>query len=229
MKKLFLMIAVLALMLMLNGVCYAGESKYDSVRVVPTGDDTYGFRVQHPDGTDTWSVEADGTVAGSFTRTIPLPLMSFVARTSSVACSALANSISVSPALALLYEAPYAEWADGETNPIIRTFRIPSNYKSGGQFNIMATQTATGCYIDYTLYWNRAGTNPDTAALNQTAVLVSSTTVASPALVTLTPATDFSAFAAGDWVSFGMWRDDDSSLTGSLRVFDAEFVYTADQ
>jgi hypothetical protein len=225
-KFILLFVAVLAVTFAVP--VHSGETMLDSLRVVPTIDDTYGLRQDYPDGTAVWSITRAGVVSGSFTRSIPLPLMSFAARTSSSALTPL--SASSSPVMAIVSEVPYAQWADGETPPIVATFRIPDNYKSGGSFKLMATQTATGCQVDFDVYVNRDGTAIDAAATNQTPVLVSATyTTATPALVTLTPATDFSSLVAGDWITLRLWRDDVATETGSLRVHDVSFVYTANQ
>jgi hypothetical protein len=224
-KFIVFIVAVLALTLAVPG--YAGESKFDSLRVAPTGDDTYGYSLEYPDGTRVWSVTKAGVVAGSFTRSIPLPLMNFVIRTSATAANTPTSS--TSPVLAIVSEIPYIMWADGETTPIQATFRIPDNYGSGGAFKLMSTQTATGCKVDFDVYLNLDGTNVDSSATGQTPVLVSATRTATPSVVTLTPATDFAALVAGEWVTLRLWRDDVATGAGSLRLHNVEFVYTATQ
>jgi hypothetical protein len=225
MKKFILLFVAVLVLMWTPG--YSGETTLDSLRVVPGVDDTYGLRQDYPDGTRVWSVTKAGVVYGSFTRSIPLPLTGFVIRSSATA--AVVPTSSTLPVLAIVSEMPYVMWADGETTPIQATFRIPDNYSSGGSFKLMATQTATGCEVDFDVYINRSGGNVDAAATNQTPVAVSTTRTTTPSEVALTPATDFASLLAGDWITLRIWRDNTATWTGSLRIHNVTFIYTANQ
>lgn len=125
---------------------------------------------------------------------------------------------------------PNVVWADGETTPAYVSFRIPSDYASGGAFKVLATESdsTTPNKVDFQVYINSDGAAADAAATDQTPVALAGTT-ATPDEVTLTPATDFSSLAAGNWVTLGIWRDDVAAGTGDLEVKGLDFYYTATQ
>jgi hypothetical protein len=230
-KFIVLFVAVLALLAL---PVHASETKYDSIRVAPTGDDTYGYSLEYPDGTRVWSITKAGVVSGSFTRSIPLPLMNFVIPQGVVAATAATTASPIEsdtvPGLAMANSVPYIAWADANTTPVIATFRIPDNYGSGGAFKIYATESdsTTPNQIDFDVFVNKHGTATDSSATGQTPVALTQATT-TPSLVTLTPATDFAALVAGDWITLRVWRDDTATGTGTLRIHSVEFVYTASQ
>jgi hypothetical protein len=230
-KRIFAYVAVLVLLLF-SVWCFASETKWDSVRVAPTGDDTYGFSVDYPDGTRVWSVTKAGVVYAPIVRAINLPIMAVMATNSTydtVYGGPLINS-GIYPGLGCPPVALHASqvaiaWATGFTTPVAITFRVPTDYYSGGAFRVLATQSTGDSSIDFDVTVNKGSTAFDNAATDQTAVNMRVGTT-SPEVVTLTPATDFASLAAGDWVTLRYWR---SAGTGTTYVHDVEFFYTASQ
>jgi hypothetical protein len=123
---------------------------------------------------------------------------------------------------------PNIVWADGETTPVMITFRVPTDYSSGGAFRVIASESdsTTPNQIDFDVYVNKDGVAADSAATGQTPVALAGT-AATPDVVTLTPATDFSSLTAGSWVTLRIWRDNVAAGTGDLEVKGVEFYYTA--
>ncbi len=163
-----------------------------------------------------------GTFANSRERGFSLPLMGFVLSDGSPVTASTAPGIEIDDAM------PNIVWADGETTPVIITFRVPYDYSSGGAFRVFATESdsTTPNQIDFDVYVNRAGSAIDSAATGQTPVALDEAT-STPSVVTLTPATDFASLAAGDWVTLRIWRDDVAAGSGDLEVKGVEFFYTA--
>jgi hypothetical protein len=125
---------------------------------------------------------------------------------------------------------PNIVWADGETSPVLVTFRVPTDYSSGGAFRLMCTESVstTPNRVDFDVYVNRNGRAAASSASDQTPVVLAGTT-STPSVITLTPGTDFVSLAAGDWVTIRIWRDDNAvyGATGDLEVKGVEFFYTA--
>jgi hypothetical protein len=111
---------------------------------------------------------------------------------------------------------------------VLTTFRIPVDYASGGAFRLFCTESdsTTPNQVDFDVYVNSNGVAADAAATGQTPVALAGTT-ATTSVVTLTPATDFAALAAGYWVTLRIWRDDTAEGTGDLEVKGVDFYYTA--
>jgi len=141
-----------------------------------------------------------------------------------------AITASTAPGLEVDDLIPGIVWADGETTPVQITFRIPSDYSSGGLFKVLATESdsTTPNQVDFSVYVNTSGVAADAAATNQTPVALAGTT-STPSEITLTVATDFAALAAGNWVTLNIWRDDTATGTGDLEVKGIAFYYTAVQ
>jgi hypothetical protein len=108
------------------------------------------------------------------------------------------------------------------------TFRVPYDYSSGGAFRLICTESdsTTPNQVDFDVYVNRDGRAADSSATDQTPVALAGTT-ATPDVITLTPATDLTGLAAGDWITVRIWRDDTATGTGDLEVKGVEFFYTA--
>ena len=234
MKKFLLwFVAVLVLFSPVVGI--SSDTNYDAVVTTPTGDDTYGYQMKNSSGTRLFSVTKDtgavytaggltvsGTIANSRERGFTLPLMGFILSDSSPITASTAPGIEVDDLI------PNIVWADGETTPVMVTFRVPTDYSSGGAFRIIATESdsTTPNQIDFDVYVNKDGVAADSAATGQTPVALAGT-AATPDVVTLTPATDFSALTAGSWVTLRIWRDNTATGTGDLEVKGVEFYYTA--
>ena len=135
-----------------------------------------------------------------------------------------------SPGLEVDNKATSLVWADGEVTPAQVTFKVPSDYKSGGAFRVFCDESlsTTPNQVDFNVYVNKDGTVFDTAATDQTPVALAGT-AGTPDLVTLSVATDFSAIAAGDVVTFNVWRDDTADGTGDLELYYAEFYYQSER
>lgn len=151
-----------------------------------------------------------------------LPLMSFTHNGSAPITASTAPGLEVDDLISNIV------WADGETTPIQTTFRVPSDYASGGAFKIFATESdsTTPNQVDFDVYINSDGSAADSSASNQDPVAMTGTT---PEEVTLTPATDFASLAAGNWVTLRIWRDNTADGTGDLEVKGVAFYYTATQ
>lgn len=221
--------------LLVVGIGYATVTDLDGIRVKSTGGETYQVEVQNSSGTRVYSVDSSGnvyiggtlsvtsTLTSAVERGFTIPLTSFL-----IATDASPVSVSTYPNFELDDLLPNIVWADGETTPVFVTFRVPTDYYSGGAFRVIATESdsTTPNQIDFDVYVNRSGRAAASSASNQTPVALAGTT-ATPYVVTLTPSTDFSSLAAGDWVTLRIWRDDTATGTGDLEVKGVEFFYTA--
>lgn len=163
-----------------------------------------------------------GTLTHSRERSFGLPLMGFILSDSSPVTASTAPGIEVDDSI------PNIVWADGETTPVMITFRIPSDYSSGGAFRLICTESdsTTPNQVDFDVYINKDGVAADSSATGQTPVALAGT-ASTPDVVTLTPATDQASFSAGAWVTLRMWRDNVATGTGDLEVKGVEFFYTA--
>ena len=121
-------------------------------------------------------------------------------------------------------------WSDGETTPSQVTFKIPSDYASGGAFRAFCDSDAvtTPSQVDFNVYLNKDNQAWDGSATNQTPVALARG-AGTPETVTLSVTTDFSALAAGDVVTFQSWRDDTATGTDNLELYFLEFFYSATQ
>jgi hypothetical protein len=241
MKK-FVFWLVAALVLSVSGFGYASDSDIQGCLVTtPTADDTYGYQMKNSAGTRLYSVTkgtgaiytADGITAasGTFTtishsreRAIPLPLTGFLFG------DGTSISTTTTPGFEIDDLLPAIVWADGETSPVMITFRVPYDYSSGGAFRLICTESSstTPNQVDFDVYVNRNGRASDASAEAQTPVALAGTT-ATPSVVTLTPTTDLTVIAAGDWITLRIWRDDTADGTGDLEVKGVDFYYTASQ
>lgn len=181
--------------------------------------------------TDDAAVGGDLTVTGTLTpgtlsysreRSFVLPLTGFITSAGDAVTASTAPGLEVDDSI------PAIVWADGETTPVMTTFRIPADYSSGGAFRVLATESnsTTPNQVDFDVYVNADGTASDSSATGQTPVALAGTT-STPDVITLTPATDFSSLAAGQWVTIRIWRDDTATGTGDLEIKGVEFFYTA--
>jgi hypothetical protein len=206
-------------------------------------DTTYQAKVYHKQGGDeevvasggaitvesggAINIESGGTFSFARERSFTLPLNTF-----SYAADASPVKVTTAgiPGLEIDDVLPNIVWADGETSPVLVTFRVPSDYSSGGAFRLICTESVstTPNRVDFDAYVNRSGRAAASSASDQTPVVLAGTT-STPSVVTLTPATDFVSLAAGDWVTIRIWRDDDAAFgaTGDLEVKGVEFFYTA--
>jgi len=185
------------------------------------------------DGTVTVASEFSGTSIVTATniadvvRYYQLPLLSFT----SYAADAISNvTASTTPGLEVGSAYPMLVWADSEVTPATITFRVPSDYVSGGAFKVLATESAasTDNQIDFDVYINSDGVAYDSAATGQTPVVIAADTT-TPDEVILTVATDFASLAAGNWVTLRIWRDNTATGTADMQVRGVAFYYTATQ
>lgn len=247
MKKLLLIAALIALFIVpyvgqaaeLNNVTSKGVDG-DLVYYDKDGNEIFSIeaanrKVTYPSGSAvdvesgaTATIAGTLTVTGTFThsreRAISLPLTGFTVNdvTVQVVGSTTAPGFEIDDLI------PNIVWADGETTPVQITFRIPSDYLSGGAFRVIATEsgTSTPNEVDFDVYVNKNGQAADSSAHNQTPVALAGTS-STPSEVTLTPASDFDSLAAGDWVTLRIWRDNTATGTNDLEVKGVEFFYTA--
>jgi len=129
----------------------------------------------------------------------------------------------------------FISWSDGEDSPVQKKFRVPADYRSGGAFRVLVGRNNTDAgnnppAIDYAVYVDQTNTALDTTATNQTAsALSAANSDGSPEEKTLSVSTDFASLAAGDYVTVEFWRDDVNTSTDDLRLYYAEFYYSANE
>jgi hypothetical protein len=131
-----------------------------------------------------------------------------------------------SPKLAVKNSLSSIVWVNAITSPVQMTFRVPTNYDSGGNFKVLIGRSGAGTApsIDFQVFVNRTLTAFDAAATNQTEVQVSSSIASgSPEEKTLTVDTDFASLAAGDLVTWEIWRG--TTGTESLEFYGGSFCY----
>lgn len=172
--------------------------------------------------TDTTGGVTAGEIA-DVTRYFNLPIGAMVTNGNTV-------SSSTAPGIETDDLVPALVWADGETTSAQISFRVPSDYSSGGLFKVFATESdsTTPNQVDFSVYVNADGSAADAAATDQTPVAIDGVT-STGTEITLTPATDFASLAAGNWVTLNIWRDDTATGTGDLEVKGVAFYYTATQ
>ncbi len=136
-----------------------------------------------------------------------------------------------SPGLALV-------WDSAEESRVLATFRIPSDYSSGGNFRVFVDETPVTAttllqspsFIDFRVRVEADGIKWGTESAQHAAVSLS-TDLGTPELVTLTVSTENVTFAAGDVVSLELWRsatapgDGGVESTRSLYLYYVEFYY----
>ena len=178
------------------------------------------------DATITGTGTISATIIADVVRYFQLPLMSFIIHDGTISLP----SASTTPGIEVDDLIPALVWADGEATPVSITFRVPDDYASGGAFKVFATESDSTSpnQIDFLVYVNKDALAADAAATDQTPAALDQNT-ATGSEVTLTVATDFSALAAGHWVTLNIWRDDTADGTGDLEVKGVVFYYTATQ
>lgn len=164
-------------------------------------------------------------------RCMDLPLSSFLVVDDSIP-SVAPLSTSTTPGLAIESSTvnAFIEWADNEETPVQIALRVPDTYDSGGYFKVVLGRSGGGDppSVDFEVFVNRDLTAFDVAATNQTAVELSNSIAdGSPDQVTLTVATDFASLAAGDLVTFNLWRDNTDTSTDNLEFYGGQFCYQA--
>jgi hypothetical protein len=102
------------------------------------------------------------------------------------------------------------------------TFRVPPDYTSGLSFRLLLSSsaaTSVGQSIDWQFWVNRDGIGFDAAAIAQTAVAPTSSTLdASNEVVTLTiDATGEAAITAGDYLTIDIWNAGTSGNTTEIK------------
>lgn len=230
MKK-YLIAFLAVLLIAMFSVAYAADATYGPKVYMKQGGDEQviadgGTITVESGGAVTVDSGATVTISGTLThsreRSFGLPLFGFVSTDGVILTNATAPGLEIDDLV------PAIVWADGETTPVTITFRVPSDYLSGGAFRVMATESdsTTPNQVDFLVYVNKDGQASDAAATDQTPVALAGTT-STPDVVTLTPATDFASLAAGDWVTLRIWRDNVAAGTGDLEVKGVEFFYTA--
>jgi hypothetical protein len=206
-------------------------------------DATYGPKVYHKQGGDeevvadggtitvesggTITVESGGTFAHARERSFSLPLTGFV---NAHDASPLVVTTTGLPGLQIDDSIPNIVWAKDEyASPVSITFKVPTDYSSGGAFRLICTESSsftTPNRVDFDVYVYRIASGLLSTTANQTPVALTGTTEV-PVLVTLTPGTNFNALAGGDWVTLRIWRDGTIDAQGDLEVKGVEFFYTA--
>ncbi len=159
---------------------------------------------------------------------IPLPIGAFIGSyVTGYTAAAFVLTAATDPGIGVAALIPGIYWADNSISPVAITFRVPANYSSGGAFRLICTETdsTTPNQVDFDVWVNKSGTAFDSTATGQTPVALTKDTT-TPSVVTLTPATDFAALVAGDWVTLRMWRDNVATGTGTLYVHGVDFFYT---
>lgn len=153
--------------------------------------------------------------------TVELPINSFLFQDTGTPLTT-----ATTPGLEIDNLIPDIVWSDGETSAVMVTFKIPSDYLSGGAFRLFcdSSNSTTPEQVDFDVYVNGNNTAWDAAATDQTPVAIS-TGAGTPCIVTLTPAVDFATLAAEKVVTLRTWRDNVSDGTGDLEVSYAEFYY----
>lgn len=131
------------------------------------------------------------------------------------------------PGSVIANNVPAFEWAQGETAKVGTTFRVPEDYVSGGKFicSFSLDAASSDTTVDFEIYVNVDGSAYDAATTNQTPVAMTNTTANNVAL-TLTPATD--TFAAGNFVTFNVWRAAGTGAGSNLNLLNCYLSYTAD-
>ncbi len=135
-----------------------------------------------------------------------------------------------SPGLEVDNKATSLVWADGEVTPAQVTFKVPSDYKSGGAFRVFCDESssATPNQVGFSVYVNQEGAAWAASATTQTSVALAGT-AGTPDMVTLAVATDFTSLASGDIITLNVWRDDTATGTGDLELYYAEFYYQSER
>ena len=135
-------------------------------------------------------------------------------------------------------------WGDGNTSYAMITFRVPSDYSSGGAFRVLADQdgdpaSESHCEIEFHVRshtvdgasaWSTVDYPVDHVGAR---VSLDLDIHGSPTVVTLTPTG--ATFTAGNIVTLMLWRSNHSlstagshsNATADLEVYYAEFFYSA--
>ena len=184
---------------------------------------TAAITVRNSSNVAQWSVSNTGVVTGKgVTRCVELPLANFLIATTFGTITTTSN-----PTLAFNDQMPTIVYADGETTPIMQTFRVPGDYSSGGSFRVFCTEPTIATLnneIDFDVIVNQNASGPRITRTNQTPVALSQSTGQNN-IVTLTPSTDFGSLATNEYVTFRIWRDNTVAATGDLEIKAVEFVY----
>lgn len=222
---------ILAVMLVISLAAYAAdrpagevyEPREDNTGYIGYDGKSWGYGYFNVGVIDTLTVGTSFTA--TVTRNVNLPLGAFTTNGEDI-------DAATAPGFELDDTIPGIVWADGETTPITITHPVPSDYSSGGAYRVICKDSdadATPIKIDFDVFVNSDGVAIDSSGTNQTAVAMASTAGSTPDVVTLTPATDFASLAAGQWITFRMWRDDVATGASDLEVFGIDFYYTATQ
>ncbi|MHC4791522.1 MAG: hypothetical protein ACYS8Y_08830, partial [Planctomycetota bacterium] len=100
--------------------------------VTPSDNDVFIYGTLEVDG----NVRFDGTLTATIEREILLPLGSFALSNTGVPLTA-----STAPGFEIDDVLPGIVWADGETTPVMQSFRVPYDYSSGGAFRVIASES----------------------------------------------------------------------------------------
>jgi len=229
MKKILIIATIF--MLVIAPLAYAADSTYTTKVYMKQGGDEQvvadgGAITVESGGAITF--ESGGTLTFARERSFTLPLTGFV---NAHDASPIVVTTTGLPGLQIDDYLPNIVWTEaGYASPVSITFRIPSDYSSGGAFRLICTESVstTPNRVDFDVYVNRNGRAAASSASDQTPVVLAGTT-STPSVVTLTPGTDFVSLAAGDWVTLRIWRDNSAArgATGDLEVKGVEFFYTA--
>ena len=218
-------LVLLALMLVLPVLCYASsiEVQDDGTKVGNAVKLNFTGQTITYSG-DTATIPIDGA---DIVRNVQFMPGDFIINDAS---SVAPITTSTTPGLELDNAGVAIVWADGEATPVQVTFRVPQDYLSGGAFRAFVDESGdtTAAQIGYHVYVNADGVIFDSATSTQAVVSVPGL-AGTPEDVALAVDTDFSALAAGNVVTFGIWRDDTLTGTNDLELYYAEFYYTASQ
>jgi hypothetical protein len=156
---------------------------------------------------------------------VDLPIMSFVLSTPGDLTT------SSQPGLESDNGIPSIVWADGETTAIQRTFRIPEDYESDGNFRIVASNGSLASsgtnYIGWGIYVNTAGSSW-ASVYNGSLTSAEVTGDSTPDEVTLLSSTEDALFSAGAIVTLVLQRDDtnaNGTRNADMELYSVQFYY----
>jgi len=137
------------------------------------------------------------------TRSFELPLGAAITNGTPIAADGTTN-----PGTATNDNLAAIVWTSPEVTPVQWTFRLPADYSSGLNFRVLVSASSNTQAYDWQLYVNKDDTIFDAAAFGQDIVhqtIVAVTTMNE--VLTFSPdATAIADLAAGNYVTFDVWR-----------------------
>lgn len=212
---------------------WAGVTNFDAIKLIAKSADTYQIEVDNSSGTRVFSVDSSGnvymagTVTNSRTRPVPLPLAGFT-MTGAVPTTLGATT---SPTLTHYNGIPAIIPGASVTTPILQTFRVPTDYSSGGIFRVLCSADTSASTVNFDVLINRSGRARTTVAASTYTAQTITQKEGTMTVVDLTMDSVNDAVVAGDWVTVRIWTPAAAGVTaGSLvRFYAVDFYYTATQ